>query len=59
MMTEDCVFIPVEGNPRLSQEMVLPWELHWEQPEEPRAGAAAQTMQVRTQLGTGGNSSGA
>lgn len=29
----------VEATTRLSQEM----ELHWEQPEEPRAGAAART----------------
>lgn len=33
----------IEANTMLSQEMVLHWELPWEQPEEPRAGAAAQT----------------
>ncbi|KAI1232564.1 hypothetical protein IHE44_0006392 [Lamprotornis superbus] len=36
-----CIYprLRVEGSTTLSQEMVL----HWEQPEEPRAGAAAQT----------------
>lgn len=33
----------IEANTMLSQEMVLHWELPREQPEEPRAGAAAQT----------------
>lgn len=39
-----CIHPRVEANTTLSQEMVL----HWEQPEEPRAGAVHRRMQVQT-----------